>query len=68
MNNTNIFALSGIIYVRSLFSTLSADNIMINDLILVSSSNSVYVNFSENVLDFKQSLSTERSVLIGGKL
>jgi len=66
--NTNIFTLPGIIYVASLFSWLSADSIMKNHLILVSSSRSVFVNFSENVRNFKQSLSTERSVLIGGKL
>jgi len=41
---------------------------MKNELILVSSSRSVFVNFSENVRNFKQSLSTEGSALIGGKL
>jgi hypothetical protein len=54
--------------VTFLFSSFSAEDIMKNDLILVSTPRSVFVNFSENVPNVKQSLSTERSALIGRKL
>jgi hypothetical protein len=56
------------LYVTSLFSSFSADDIMKNDLILVSSFRSVFLAVSANVRNVKQSLSTERIALIGGEL